>query len=453
MNAKLWRAIVRCLQVIRLDGRACCLICVGLVLLLTGCKESAREADSKAAAQQSHTSEAATPAVGDAPHKPDPDLLKRRTCWQLGWLLGRFLSATVQGADFNSVQPLLTDAGKHAKLLDLELPDIPASGRPRNEIIGPVARFYIVNPQTKEEGEGRVLQESIRRKHGNACASAFGLAFKMTFFLFFYPHDQSSLGKFRPTFDSLVGEMENAGRTAEIPTNLWESVPALIRKQKPFRDVATAVMESQARIAWHFDDLIEPPSPPARLAGISDASYGSIYLQQDDLPQGAKRTESYPSTEPSQLDPRERMYLTLAGKRRGLNVWHDNNPQHAIARIVDIRWVFPDEISAERFVASSLPFLAEDLPPVAQAPRIGATSHVLGGKPSRLLQAMLGDEAENLKQYLVIVRQRNVVVKLFCSQAKQAKNKPLRFEDVQPLAERIVQRIDQATEPVSRQKP
>jgi hypothetical protein len=379
----------------------------------------------------------------------DVRLEARRQCWQLGKELGNAAAGMAQDANFEFVRARLDECGPLAKSLGVEMPVFPWTEGGSKAAIGPAARFYTADAATNHRGGGRVLEEAIREKHGDEAAATYSLAFKSTFFRFFYPDDGklADLGQARGIVESIIDELQKSGETSPVPRELWEPVVAALRGEQPFRVVNSAVVRMHSMVGWHFDDLVDPPTAPDKLSGISEQSFAAIWLDASDLPSGLERTESYRKGPRETMGPGDELFQPLGGARSGLNVWIDNDAAHTISRIVDIRWVFHDDTSAERYLRGSLPTLSEGEPQMDPPVRLeGATCFAYGGTPGRAARLLLGDKASQLKQYMFLIRKRNVVIKLFCSQSMDARE-PLELAAVEKLARRAAERIDVAAEP------
>lgn len=388
------------------------------------------------------------PSADAGPPAKDARLVARRQCWLLGKELGNAAASMARGANFEFVRARLDECGPLAKSLEVEMPAFPWTAGGPKAALGPAAKFYTEDPDANHRGGGRVLEETIRDKHGDEAAAAYALAFKSTFFRFFYPDDGrlANLGELRPIVESLIDEVQQAGETSSVPRELWEPVVKALRGEQPFRVVNSAVVQMQNTVGWHFDDLVAPPPAPDKLSGISEQSFAALWLDAGDLPGGLERTENYRNGPDQTMGPDD-FFKPLGGARSGLNVWIDDDAAHTISRIVDIRWVFPDDTSAERYLRGNLRTLSEGEPPMDPPVRLeGATCLAYGGTPSRAARLLLGDKADKVKQYMFLIRKRNVVVKLFCSQSMDARE-PLQLAAVEKLARRAVERIDAAAEP------
>jgi hypothetical protein len=116
----------------------------------------------------------------------------------------------------------------------------------------------------------------------------------------------------------------------------------------------------------------------------------------------------------------------------------------AVWRVVDIRFVFPDEERAAAYHAERLQANSEGNPVVPDAPAVGQDCGVFGGTSHHELA---GARIE-MTMYFYVFRLANVVVKLFVAQGPKAPRDALTPARVVALAEPITTRIERA-----RQRP
>ena len=81
-------------------------------------------------------------------------------------------------------------------------------------------------------------------------------------------------------------------------------------------------------------------------------------------------------------DNGDKMYAKLGGKFTGLCAWEPEKSGQEINhinRIVDLRWVFPDAVSAKAYLKDQLGAMAEGQDPVKSPPKVGEECWVFGG--------------------------------------------------------------------------
>src|SRR5581483_2489439 len=126
----------------------------------------------------------------------------------------------------------------------------------------------------------------------------------------------------------------------------------------------------------------------------------ACFLQAVDLPSGMTMPQDDRSGGP---DPGDAHFARFGGLKAGLARWH--SPDGPAGRLIDIRWLFPDERAAADYHRTTLAANAEGLPAVPGAPPAGEECHVFGGlllDPAT--RAMLGDRATPMARYLYLFR-------------------------------------------------
>lgn len=174
--------------------------------------------------------------------------------------------------------------------------------------------------------------------------------------------------------------------------------------------------------------------------GLTDDDYTALFLAAEDFPEGLAQAQDARSKGP---DPGDKKFAELGGKRAGFAVWSATGQNVPMARIVDIRFVFPDEAAAQNYLEASLSSLSEGAPEAKDAPQIGEACYLFGPENERINKAL----GVNLRAYVYAFRQHNVVVKLFVAQGLES-TEQLQPNAIAPLAEKIVGRI--ADGPASR---
>ncbi|MBL9102461.1 MAG: hypothetical protein JNL82_15985 [Myxococcales bacterium] len=130
-------------------------------------------------------------------------------------------------------------------------------------------------------------------------------------------------------------------------------------------------------------------------------SFPTSFLRESDLPMPAGGNESLQA---GCTGSAARYGCTFEGKK----LWLARDPNHAVGQVHDIRWVFPDAASAQRYLAESSRELSENMKPVSQPPAVGSDSQLWSATNS-----MFG---MNVFMYNLVFRVDNVVVKLFLAQ-------------------------------------
>jgi len=165
-----------------------------------------------------------------------------------------------------------------------------------------------------------------------------------------------------------------------------------------------------------------------QLFGLDAHSFGALFLADGDAPnmriaqdarsQGADRNDG--------------AFVAHGGLAAGFQAWVDAGGA-PLARLVDIRWVFPDADRARAYHRESLRSNSEGRPAVAYAPRVGDGCIVFGGTESNPLAPEL-----EMTAYTYVFRVANVVVKLFAFASPAATLTP---PDAAVFAERAAIRI------------
>ncbi|HWF87929.1 MAG TPA: hypothetical protein VN659_03815, partial [Pyrinomonadaceae bacterium] len=189
----------------------------------------------------------------------------------------------------------------------------------------------------------------------------------------------------------------------------------------------------------HFDGVWSDEQRKQAATSLLDAQraielYLSTYLDHTDI-------ANLPWVQDSRLnspDPGDEAFTRLHGSLTGLSAWQTDMDQ-TVWRLVDIRFVFDDAEQASAYHHDRLKVNSEGYPPIEGAPAVGEECFVFGGTQSN----EMGGISFSLTAYFYIFRVGRVVAKLFAAQGPQAKE-PLTPEALVPLAQRIVQRIQDA---------
>jgi hypothetical protein len=163
----------------------------------------------------------------------------------------------------------------------------------------------------------------------------------------------------------------------------------------------------------------------------------ACFLQAADLPAGMTMPQDNRASGP---DPSDQHFSRFGGLKAGLARWH--SPDGPAGRLIDIRWLFPNERAAADYHRTALAVNAEGLPEVPAAPPAGDECRVYGGlllDPAT--RAMLGDRATPMARYLYLFRVGPVVTKLFMADVN---DKGLTAELAGEIARNAAARTDAA---------
>jgi len=169
--------------------------------------------------------------------------------------------------------------------------------------------------------------------------------------------------------------------------------------------------------------------------GTDAGSYQSTYLQGGDLPSASKLDGDWAAAgcdEPAA----KANGCSFSGKK----LWTAEDANAAVWQVHDIRWIFPDTASAQRFLQASDKLMSEDLPSVVQAPAVGSEARMWSAQGD-----VYGIGIEVI-MYSLAFRVDNVVVKIFVSQGPTVKGKSLTPLMVAALGQKAVKHI-RAAEP------
>lgn len=174
-------------------------------------------------------------------------------------------------------------------------------------------------------------------------------------------------------------------------------------------------------------DLVADANRPAPTPGQL-----ALYLGPGDLPSTLQMVQDERDRGP---DPDDDQFNALGGLHSGFCIWLAEHDQ-SLWRVVDIRFVFPDDAAAALYHRKRLAQNSESMPPVPDAPLVGQECQVFGGK----IRGDLGGQQFEITNYIYVYRVGRVVVKLFAAQGMQA-SQPLLPAGIVPTAERIVELI------------
>jgi len=160
---------------------------------------------------------------------------------------------------------------------------------------------------------------------------------------------------------------------------------------------------------------------------LNEEGYLKLFLNKDDFSSPMRMVQD---TRLQKQDPNDNAFGKYSGVYSGFAVWMGRSDS-LLWRIVDIRWVFPDEHKASAYHRERLNYNCEKSPVIPKARLIGSESTVCGGE--------LNLAGVNIVNYFYIFREKNVVVKLYAAQGSNVpgKNVKLKPSDLFPLAEKI----------------
>jgi len=163
---------------------------------------------------------------------------------------------------------------------------------------------------------------------------------------------------------------------------------------------------------------------------VDSSEYRKIFLSAEDL-SWMKLGQDQSFTKP---DDDDKAFATFQGQLVGMKVWNAAGTD-TVMRINDIRWVFPDDSSAERYFLATLRVNSEGAPLIAYT-RLGDDNRAYGGP--------LNMGGFKMVNYYSLFRVGRVVCKLFVSQGYEIKGQSLQLDRVQQIGQRIVDRIRSA---------
>jgi hypothetical protein len=183
----------------------------------------------------------------------------------------------------------------------------------------------------------------------------------------------------------------------------------------------------------HLDGVAGPGHRRRRdwIATLGENGYAALFLNEEDLAP-LRRVQDSRIHPP---DPDDAAFVRYGGLRGGFAVWM-GSVASAVWRLVDIRFVFPDEERAAAYHAERLIANSEGNPEVHGAPPVGEECSVFGGRSA----LSLGGAQVEMVTYFYVFRIANVVVKLFVAQGPEAVD-ALTPDRVAVIAARIADRL------------
>lgn len=167
-----------------------------------------------------------------------------------------------------------------------------------------------------------------------------------------------------------------------------------------------------------------------RASPAATVDWNTIYLAAADLP-GLRLTQDSRDSGP---DAGDRAYADNRGVHSGMAIWMAPATSAPVWRLCDIRWVFPDDAAAQRYLDASWKGISEGQPEVKGDVGV-AGARIFGGTSK---DPIFGLETT---QYFVAFRVGRVVVKLFVAQGPEAQaGKGLTLGHMSTLAQAVVAR-------------
>ena len=151
--------------------------------------------------------------------------------------------------------------------------------------------------------------------------------------------------------------------------------------------------------------------PESGATDLAPEHFAPLFLSESDLPNQMKCTQRLKPGEP------DKAFVAAGGQFAAMSVWTTEDKSAAIWRLIDIRWVLPDERAAQEYMRASLAEQSEDMPEVRGAINIGEESHLFG-PGSRMAQALGGPP-----MYNCIFREGRVIAKVFVAMGTSAGEK------------------------------
>lgn len=161
------------------------------------------------------------------------------------------------------------------------------------------------------------------------------------------------------------------------------------------------------------------------------SEFAKTFLTAEDLP-GMKLREDHRD---AGAPPGDESFKKLGGVNYGLVVWiPEEEGKSKIDRMVEIHFVFPDADSAQKYLSENIKMLAESMPQIKNAPKVGDPTVVVGGLQTH---PFLADH--KFYSYIFLYRVDRTLIKLYAYQdGAERKLQPL---GVFPIAKKIADRV------------
>lgn len=162
------------------------------------------------------------------------------------------------------------------------------------------------------------------------------------------------------------------------------------------------------------------------MLSITDQIYSQLFLEARELPATLQMVQD---SRMRVADPNDEAFRRCEGLRSGLVAWQGQIGA-MIERVVDIRWVFPNEEKAKLYHQQTLQVNSENMPYLQNVPTIGMDCYVFGGK--------VDFGIANVTSYIYLFRVQSVVVKFYVAQG-EGQNLPI--SSVASLAQNAFNRV------------
>lgn len=168
-----------------------------------------------------------------------------------------------------------------------------------------------------------------------------------------------------------------------------------------------------------------------------DSPFTKTFLTAEDLPGMELREDNrdtHTEFNPDGVPPDDPDYKELGGTDYGLTVWEGKAKEKAkIDRMVEIHFVFPDAAAAQKYLRKRVAHLAENMPQVKDAPKVGEQTLLVGGLTKN---PFLGSSDYH---YIFLYRVDRTLIKLYAFQ--EGEDRKLQPLTVLPIAKKIADRV------------
>lgn len=246
---------------------------------------------------------------------------------------------------------------------------------------------------------------------------------------------------FRPTSGAVVIRRGPAPTLPDPPTPGYRAflgeVPSFERRLTRSTLRIDHVTRSDA--PWVVITLgpLAPGDDDGAAAPLAEDAWRAVFLDAGDLPGLARGQDARDGG----ADEGDAAFVAEGGQRAGLVAWMARAPDAALWRVVDVRWVFPTEDAAERYLAASWRAVSEGLPRLAWAVDVGHDARLYGGTQRVPLL-----ETE-MTQYIVALRVGRVVIKIFAAEGDGAEAPGLTPARMVALARAAAERANPSPSP------
>lgn len=182
-------------------------------------------------------------------------------------------------------------------------------------------------------------------------------------------------------------------------------------------------------------EYVPPPTPtptPTPIPGSQERSIRKLFLESTDLPSGLLLRKNLLTVGPEATDEH---FARCNGVRIGYREWTAESQSATIFRLIDIRFAFQDDESAERYIVAAREYLSEGADGFESAPLVGENSSAYG---SRL--KVPGKADTEARGYIYLFRDGNIVAKLVFFQGSDAGD-PLDVWTAARVAQKAIERM------------